>query len=251
MSEPDLLQNYYATLELAAAYDDDCAGRRDLDFYLALSQRLNPRTIVDIGSGTGLLAVMLAAAGYQVIAVEPQATMLDIAARQPHADKVDWRNGVAADLTSGCADLVLMTGHVAQYFLDDETWLHVLTATRRALRPGGHLAFEVRNPAVESWRDWENPEPRPTSRGTIRESVRQNGDLVTHVDEHRQGAESWVTTETLRFPTWRSVTKGLEAAGFQVVDTWGNWDSSLISDRSPEWIIVACAAAEQPTEDVG
>lgn len=45
--------NYYATPELAAAYDADCAGRRDLSFYIGLADELSARRVADIGSGTG------------------------------------------------------------------------------------------------------------------------------------------------------------------------------------------------------
>lgn len=98
MSERQPAQNYYETADLVATYDEDCAGRRDLDFYVALVRRLSPNTIVDIGSGTGLLASMLAEAGFDVIAVEPQTTMLKLAARQPYANQVGWLHGSAATL---------------------------------------------------------------------------------------------------------------------------------------------------------
>ena len=45
------------------------------------------------------------------------------------------------------ADLAIMTGHVAQFFVSDESWSEALTAppcTRSA--PAGRLAFESRNP---------------------------------------------------------------------------------------------------------
>ncbi len=239
MSERQPAQNYYETADLAATYDADCAGRRDLDFYLALARRLSPNTIVDIGSGTGRLASMLAEAGFEVIAVEPQTTMLKLAARQPHANQISWLHGTAAELSPRCADLVFMTGHVAQYFLDDTTWRDLLAAIRRALRPGGHLAFEVRNQAMEGWRQWATSEPRPISRGTIRQSVHQTDDLVTHVDEYLLDGKRWVTSETLRFPSWQCVTDGLQAEHFQLVDTWGDWESSPVTALSPEWIVLA------------
>lgn len=235
-------RNYYGTAELAVGYDDDCAGRQDLDFYLALARRLGPRTIADIGSGTGLLANTLVQNGFDVTAVEPQLTMLRLAGRQPHAEQILWLHGTAETLAPGCVDLTLMTGHVAQYFLDDEAWLAVLLHIRRALRPGGHLAFEVRNPAAENWRHWATSEPRSISRGTVESTVQRAGDLVTHVDGYVVDERRWVTSETLRFPSWESVTHGLGAAHFEIVETWGDWDGSPITDESPEWIILAAGA---------
>jgi hypothetical protein len=51
-------------------------------------------------------------------------------------------------------DLVTMTGNVAQVFLTDELWAAVLAAARDALRPGGRLVFETRDPARQARRDW-------------------------------------------------------------------------------------------------
>jgi hypothetical protein len=47
-----------------------------------------------------------------------------------------------------------MTGNVAQVFVDDEAWLTMLRNLRHTLRPGGHLAFESRNPAALAWEQW-------------------------------------------------------------------------------------------------
>ncbi|MCC9174500.1 class I SAM-dependent methyltransferase [Arthrobacter sp. zg-Y179] len=130
--------NYYAVPELAAAYDADTEARQDLPFYLSLAETLGARRVADIGAGTGLLCSLLAGQGHEVIAVEPEETMLSLAASQPHADTVTWIRGTAEHLPDACADLVLMTGHVAQYFLDDTSWVQVLTHARRAQHQPGN-----------------------------------------------------------------------------------------------------------------
>jgi hypothetical protein len=52
------------------------------------------------------------------------------------------------------ADLVTMTGNVAQVFVSDQEWAAVLRTVRRALRPGGRLVFESRDPARQAWLGW-------------------------------------------------------------------------------------------------
>ncbi len=47
-----------------------------------------------------------------------------------------------------------MTGNVAQVFLTGDDWASILRAACAALRPGGLLVFEVRDPAREAWREW-------------------------------------------------------------------------------------------------
>ena len=220
-------------------YDEDCVGRTDLPFYLALARAMGASRVIDIGAGTGLLAGLLAARGHVVIGVEPQPTMLELARAQPDAASVRWIQGTADDLPAGWADLVIMTGHVAQYFLDDPAWLRVLSAARRAQRPNGRLVFEIRNRDVEAWRDWADDEPARTAAGTRRTTVGRVGDLVTHVDHWTRGSHTWTTTETLRFPTWDAMTAGLAAAGFEIIETWGDFDGSPIGPTSPEWIVLA------------
>jgi SAM-dependent methyltransferase len=234
-----MIWNYYATPELAVHYDADCLGRADFPFYLALADRLGAQTVADVGCGTGLLCRELVTTGRSVIGVDPEPTMLGLARSQPSAENVRWINGTAADLPAGWADLVLMTGHVAQYFLDDDAWRGVLDEVRRALVPGGHFAFEIRNDAVEEWRFWSTKEPVPTTAGTVHTEVQRSGDLITHLDHWTQDGRTWTTTETLRFPTWQTTSAGLTGAGFAIVESWGDFDGGPIHIGSPEWIVLS------------
>lgn len=236
--------NYYATPDLVAHYDEDQAARSDLAFYLDLAQALRADTVVDLGAGTGRLCSLLASRGHRVIGVEPEPVMLTLARAQPHAAVVTWILGTADDLPDACADLVVMTGHVAQYFLDQASWVHVLTHVRRSLRPAGRLAFEVRNAAVEEWRSWADDAPHDLGWGTVRSEVSRRGDLVTHVDHWTRGERQWATSETLRFPSWRDLVAGLQVARLAVLDGWGDWDGRPISDNCPEWILLVAAEQE-------
>jgi len=62
--------------------------------------------------------------------------------------------GTAAQLEGLHADLIIMTGNVAQVFVTDEEWMATLRACRDALRPDGRLVFEVRDPTAEAWKGW-------------------------------------------------------------------------------------------------
>jgi hypothetical protein len=52
------------------------------------------------------------------------------------------------------ADLVTMTGNVAQVFVTGQEWAAALQAARQALRPGGRAVFESRDPAKKAWLEW-------------------------------------------------------------------------------------------------
>ena len=234
-------KDYYALPQLAQRYDADTQGRSDLPFYLALVRELTPASVADVGAGTGLFCSLLAGsdARLAITGVEPQQTMLDVARRQPLADRVRWIHGTAADLPPASFDLVFMTGHVAQYFLDDAAWAEVLQRIVRSLVPGGRVVFEVRNAAAEAWRHWNDDEPRPVAGGSVRQSTTLAGDLATHVDEWILGGRTFTTRETLRFPDDAAILLGLDAAGLAIERAWGNWDGSPVTAESPERIVMA------------
>jgi SAM-dependent methyltransferase len=139
---------------LAEICDPLDPDRSDLDAYAGLAAEFGARAVLDIGCGTGTLACMLARRGVQVIAADPAAASLEVARRKPGADRVRWVNAEATNLPPLQVDLVTMTANVAQVFLADQEWAATLRAAREALRPGGRLVFESRDPAKEAWLEW-------------------------------------------------------------------------------------------------
>jgi SAM-dependent methyltransferase len=148
----------FADPRLAAIYDYlDGPERLDLDPYLAMAEEFGAQSVIDVGCGTGNLACRFAMRGYEVVGIDPAAASLEVARRKPFADRVRWPHGTAAALASYPslnADLVTMTGNVAQVFVTDEEWSATLTACRGILRPEGRLVFETRDPAKEAWTAW-------------------------------------------------------------------------------------------------
>ena len=100
--------------------------------------------IVDVGAGTGTLAIALAALcpDAEVIAVDGDAEVLRLAQRKPGADRVTWRQGLAGqlDLEDASTDAVVMS--LLLHHLDPGAKQRALTDARRVLRPdrGLHVA---------------------------------------------------------------------------------------------------------------
>jgi SAM-dependent methyltransferase len=239
---------------LVAVYNTVCPLDGYEQFYLKLAEELSAKTIIDIGCGTGLLTCELAKRGYRMIGVEPAQRMLDVARNSPCGDQVKWLEGDALSLGEQNADLALMTGHVAQFHLEDEYWLKTLTCIYRALRPGGHLAFESRNPEVQPWvnhqehRDWHAAaSPRKVTdpiEGPLEvwsELVRIHGNRVTFKGHYlfQKTGDELTSTAELIFRTKEALTRSVEAAGFSVDAVYGFWDWSLATSESPEFIFVA------------
>lgn len=150
-TEPDAL---YADPLLAACYDTFDGERDDLDHYETILEELGARTVIDVGCGTGALAVRLARRGLEVTGIDPARASLDVAHDKPYAEAASWVHGTAEELPALGADAAVMTGNVAQVFLTDEAWSATLRGIHRALRPGGHVVFESRRPQARAWEQW-------------------------------------------------------------------------------------------------
>jgi SAM-dependent methyltransferase len=144
----------FAAPRLAEVYDPLDPDRSDLDAYAAMVEEFGVHSVLDIGCSTGTFACLLARRGLTVTAVDPAEASLAVAQTKPGAERVRWLHGYATDLPPLQVDLATMTGNVAQVFVTDAEWASTLEATSAALRPGGRLVFETRDPAAKAWLEW-------------------------------------------------------------------------------------------------
>lgn len=215
----------FAERRLAEVYDPLDSDRSDLDAYAAMVNEFGARSVLDIGCGTGTFACLLANRGFNVTAVDPAAASLEIARSKPGADRVRWIHGYATDLPPHQADLATMTGNVAQVFLTDEDWDSTLRAIRTALRPGGYLIFETRDPVAKAWLEWTHEQ---SHRYTAIPGVGgvQQWFEVTNVSDHvvsfrgtfvfESDGARLTSDSTLRFRTAEEVAASLAAAGYLI-----------------------------------
>lgn len=209
----------FAEPKLAEIYDLlDSPDRPDLAPYLAMADEFNAHAVIDLGCGTGVFACRLAALGKEVVGIDPAAASLDVARRKAYADRVRWIVGTAAQLNGLHADLITMTGNVAQVFLTDEEWTGTLRACRDALSPHGRLIFEVRDPAKEAWKGWSREQSYRTTEAPGIGLVESWVELVDvrlplvsfrHVFVFRRDGQVMTSDSTLRFRTRSEIADGL------------------------------------------
>lgn len=240
----------YSSHFLASFYDRmNPPGPAEV-FYLSLPGP-TPKRILDIGSGTGWLAIEFARQGHHVTGVEPADGMISLARNRDGGDTVRWIESRIADLAlDEHFDLAVMTGHVAQVFTSEGGLHNSLKAIRRHMAPGGLLAFETRNPAARAWEGW-------TVEGTRRgfdvpgmgrvhiayrtDSVRDGVVAYTSLFEVPSMDGGMEINDLLRFWTYEELALHLGLAGFTVQDCYGNWDRAPLADVSPEIIVLARA----------
>lgn len=252
-SEPDY--NEFYDPRLVAVYNTVCALGDEKEFYIKLAKDLAVKTIVDLGCGTGLLTIELAKQGFKMIGIEPSKPMLEVAQKNSEGLDIKWIEGGATSLQEFNADLVIMTGHVAQFHLENEQWLNALKSIYKSLKPGGYLAFESRNPAVQPWNnpnqekntDWYAPNFHKTFKDPKEGEIEYRAKLI-EVDGRKVTSEGYylftktgeelTSKNTLIFRTREEIEQSLKDAGFSIESVYGNWDWSEANPDSPEFIFI-------------
>lgn len=196
----------------------------DVAFYVDEAKRAGS-PVVELGVGTGRIAVPTAAAGISVIGVDSSAGMLEVCREAAElagvSDLLDLRLG---DVTQPPVDervrLVTCPFRSFLHLLDDEQRLRALLAVRELLVPGGRFVFDVFAPGPDDIQDthgrWLEREPGIFERAdwdtrarTLKLSVRGNA-----------GATSFM----LAWLSPKEWSKLLERAGFQVLGCYGWFD---------------------------
>lgn len=211
----------FADPRLAPLYDVFDDDRSDLDVYAAIVDELGARGVLDIGCGTGVFALLLASRGFDVVGVDPAAASLAVARAKPGAERIRWIDGDATSLPPLGVDLVTMTGNVAQAIDDPGAWSATLAGIRSALRSGGGLVFETRDPARRAWEEWTPERTRRTASGVEHwhEVTDVSLPLVTFTATFVfPGGETIVSESTLRFREREEIEADLAAHGYELVE---------------------------------
>jgi SAM-dependent methyltransferase len=228
-------------------YDVAYPWSRDDDFFVSVLADEPAGDVLDLGCGTGRLAIALAARGYRVTGVDPAAPSLELARRKPGADRVTWLEGSTEVLPANAFDAALMTSHAAQFFGTDAEFATALADLSRALRPGGRLIFDTRDPAARGWEQWNPAASRRTlglpDGGTCvswTEVTSMVDDAVsgTHHFEFSDGDRREATL-TLRFRTEAELRSALSSAGFSVDVIYGGWNRDPIGHPDGEFLVIA------------
>lgn len=231
---------------LAQFYDFDNHWGVDDDYCLTLARQAG--SVLDLGCGTGRLACGIARdTGAQVTGVDPAGAMLAIAAAKPGGDRVRWICADARDLMLGDRfDLVVLTGHAFQVFLDEAARADLLSCIARHLTPTGRFIFDSRNPAAREWQDWtpnatltrrEHPALGPVDSWNDVDWY-EAAAIATYQTHYRivQTGKLCSASSKIAFPSQSSLKDACATAGL-LVDRWlGDWSGAAYDATSPEII---------------
>jgi hypothetical protein len=139
---------------------------------------------------------------------------------------VRWIHGDASALPPLEVDLAIMTGNVAQAIVDERDWHGTLRGIYDALRPGGCLVFETRDPTYKAWQQWNRSATHDVSEIDGVGRVESWGELTAvslplvsfHETYVLPDGEVLTSDSTLRFRERDEVESDLSALGYLVED---------------------------------
>jgi SAM-dependent methyltransferase len=210
---------------IARLYDRWSAGVvEDIGFYVEEALAAGG-PVVELGVGTGRIAIPVAAAGVHVIGVDSSPEMLAVcaeeAARAGVSDRLDLRVGdLRAPPVGERTSLVTCPFRAYLHLRSDEERLEALSAARALLEPDGRLVFDVFAPSRE---DVEETHGRwlERERGIFERAdwdlVEQTLTLSVRDDEARSSMTLW----WLEPERWHTL---LAEVGFDVEACFGWFD---------------------------
>jgi len=210
---------------IARLYDPwSVSVTEDVEFYVEEAQQAGS-PIVELGVGTGRIAVPTAAAGIRVIGVDSSPGMLEVCREQAElagvAGLLDLRLGeVEAPPVDERVGLVTCPFRSFLHLLDDDTRLRALPAARELLVPGGRFVFDVFASSAEDIADtnarWLEREPGIWERADWDSRARTLTLSVRGESGETSFVLAWLSNDE-----WRAL---LESAGLQIVGCYGWFD---------------------------
>jgi SAM-dependent methyltransferase len=221
--EADLTASPYDAI--AELYDPwSRSVTEDVPFYVAEAVT-SGGPIVELGVGTGRIAVPTAATGVRVIGVDSSPGMLDICRRRAEAagvaELLDLRLGdLSAPPVSERVRLVTCPFRAYLHLGDEAARVRALRAAGELLVPGGRLIFDVfaprRDDIEETHGRWIEREPGIFERADWDEQER-----ILTLSVRGESGQATMRLAWISEPQWRAT---LEAAGFEVERSYGWFD---------------------------
>jgi SAM-dependent methyltransferase len=235
----DLSADAYAVL--GTGYDAWCHSvTEDIDFYVRLAIE-SGGPVLEIGVGSGRIAVPTALAGIVVVGVDRSGPMLDLARAKARAQDVPLKL-IRADMRElpelGTFPLVTVPFRALLHLRDDAERLGVFRSLRARLEPGGLLAFDVFHP---DRRDIEDTDGRWLERepGIMERADWHPADHSLTLRVRAGGREAGMRLWWLEPDGWGRL---LSEAGFDRVQRYGGFSGEPLAADAADSVWLAGAS---------
>jgi len=231
-------------------------GGDDIGLWLSFAGRTD-RPVLEVGTGTGRIALALARAGHVVVGIDPSEQMLAAARARAEEDALDVQfiEGSVADLAlePGHYGLVIVPSDVFLYCEDGEAQVAMLRALGACLTYNGTLAIDLPGPAL-GLDSATNGQPL-----LVHSIEEEDGSLLDvwqlHEDDLAMQARTlrvtyertapdgtvrrWISAHQLRYPHRFEMEYLLAMSGLAQQAVYGDYDLGELTNASERMIVIA------------
>lgn len=250
--------DYYFDERIAEAYDADVAAsaatQEDIPFYVRLAEEAAAagQAVLELGCGTGRVAIPMAQAGARVVGLDNSPAMLAVARRKAEALGVTGVSWLEADMASfeigERFGLVAVPLNSFLLLLTAGGQKACLDAVRRHLLPGGRLALAIFNPGtiqIARWRReardvWLRLQQPPGAGRRGREEVR----IQVRLSEDGAVIQRLAKNLRLRWVYRREMEDLLTGCGLEAEALYGWFDRRPFAEDSEVMVWVARRPAD-------
>jgi len=262
-------------------YDLEHLGdSEDVEFYVSLVRRLQPRKVLELGCGTGRITLPLAEQGAQlafdVTGLDSQAEMLETAKKRllEAPPKVRERlRLIQGDMrtwqSESAFDLIVIPCSSISHLLTLQDQLTVWNQCRRNLRPGGRFVVEITMPNMATFADSFNVPPRALVEIDVDKSDESDGvrfirRKTSRYLSHEQCAQTRFLYE--KYQNGRAIDGYIDDfaghvffprelqllfihTGFEVEETLGDYRGRPLKPNSPLIIMIGKVAGDNVADN--
>ncbi len=227
----------------ADVYDDWYHDVSDIDATVASVRRLaNGGPILELGVGTGRIAIPLGAKGETVVGIDASAAMLARLAAKPGADRVARVEADMAELpvTAGRFSLAFAAFNTFFNLTDVDAQRRCLNRVAAALHEGGRLAIEGFVPPAEGLANGGVSVREVTSKAAVITVSQHEADTQIIRGQHVEftADDTTVRPWVLHYRTPTQLDELAADAGFEREHRWADWAGAEFTADSDSHVSV-------------
>lgn len=238
---------------IASKFYDLFGSKNDIDFYREQAIK-HGRKALELGVGTGRVAIELAKAGVSVWGIDNSKYMLAVARQKLKREKPSVRRQIKltlGDMRNFKLKEVFPFAYIAsstfEHCITEEDQLRCLNSTYEALQKRGVLAFDVSQSSRETENSWcverkQLDKEREVVRTIFSRLNPQTGIVAVNLffDVCRNGIlkERYYEYGEAKLSSKESIERILANVGFKVEETYGDFGKSPYEEHSKRVVFI-------------
>lgn len=234
---------------VAADYDDLSADLATDDAVVALTDLAEGGPVLELGIGTGRLALPLLERGLAVHGIDASPDMIERLRARPRGDEIPVAVGDFADTVAGADFALAVLAFNTVYALpSQDAQVHCFRNVARQLRQGGAFVVEAWVPDVVAFREGRAVRPVTMSPGRVVLEVAEIEPAEQRMRTNKvlfdgRGVRVFPANHRYAWPAELDLMARL--AGLRLVERWEDWRRRPYTDRSSTHVSVWRKVADQ------